>query len=109
MPNTILFFCKSPPCILLIFPVAACAVGNGHAIHAMVLDCVKEENPGNHGKKLFFVFKNTDKNNKQMKIQVGTEFRIFTFILNYLYSIVYTYNIHVCLISYNLYDISYMI
>ena len=69
--------------------MAACAVGNGHAVHAMVLDCVKEENT-NHGKKLFFLFKNTDKNDKQIKIQIGTEFRIFTFISNYLY----TYDIH---------------
>ena len=65
--------------------MAACEVGNSHAIHAMVLDCVKEENPGNQGKKLFFVFKNTDKNDKQVKIQVGTEFRIFILILNQLF------------------------
>ena len=65
--------------------MAACEVGNGHAIHAMVLDCVKEENPGNHGKKLFFVFKNTYKNDKQVKIQVGTEFRICILILNQLF------------------------
>ena len=60
--------------------MAACAVGNGHAIHAMVLDCVKEI-----GNELFFLFKNTYKNDKQVKIQVGMEFNIFILILNTLF------------------------
>ena len=81
--------------------MAACEVGNGHAIHAMVLDCVKEENTI-HGKKLFFIFKNTDKNDKQVKVQIGTEFNIFILILNistskpiiyiYIYDIFYKTN-----------------
>ena len=60
--------------------MAACAVGNGHAIHAMVLDCVKEI-----GKKLFFIFKNTYKTDKQVTIQVGMEFNILILILNKLF------------------------
>ena len=81
--------------------MAACAVGNGHAIHAMVLDCVKEENT-NHGKKLFFLFKNTYNNDKQVKVQIATEFNIFILILNistskpiiyiYIYDIFYKTN-----------------
>ena len=43
----------------------------------MVLDCVKEI-----GNKLFFIFKNTYKNDKQVKIEVGMEFNIFILILN---------------------------
>ena len=60
--------------------MAACEIGNGHAVHAMVLDCVKEI-----GNKLFFIFKNTYKNDKQVKIQVGMEFNIFILILNKLF------------------------
>ena len=60
--------------------MAACAVGNGHAIHAMVLDCVKEI-----GNELFFIFKNTYKDNKQVEIQVGMEFNNIILILNKLF------------------------
>ena len=73
--------------------MAACEVGNGHAIHAMVLDCVKEI-----GNELFFIFKNTykNKNDQQVKIQVGMEFNIFVLILNS-----YLRKCNMCIFLYN--------
>ena len=69
--------------------MAACEVGNGHAIHAMVLDCVKEENTS-QGRKLFFVFKNTYKNDKQVKIQIGMSLVfLFLYVNQYIWTMQY--------------------
>ena len=53
--------------------MAACEVGSDHSVHAMVLDAIEFESDDD----VFFVFKNTYADDKQVKIRVGTGPNLF--------------------------------
>ena len=57
--------------------MAACAVGSDHSVHAMVLDAIEFESDND----VFFVFKNTNEDEKQIKVLVGTVSYCFNFII----------------------------
>ena len=51
-----------------------------HETHAMILDCILVEVNGDEWKSMEFRFKNTDKDEKEIEMSVGTGFnRNFTF------------------------------
>ena len=53
---------------------------DGHGSHAMILDCILVEVEGDEWSSMKFRFKNTDKNEKEIEMSVGTGFnRNFTF------------------------------
>ena len=47
--------------------MAACEVGSDHSVHAMVLDAIEFESKD----EIFFIFKNTYADDRQVKIRVG--------------------------------------
>ena len=59
------------------------AIDRGNISHAMILDCILVEVVGDEWRYMEFRFKNTDKDDKEIEIAVGTGFnRNFSFFLN---------------------------